>query len=149
MTRLLLALFLLLPLASCGQPAPLEITDAWARDTVGTTANAAVFMTIASPAADRLVGASAEVANKTDLMTFQGGSSAMQMRYVEDIDLPAGQPVTLNPAGLHVWLADLKQPLKAGNSFPLTLEFANAGKREVSVAVIAPAAMPPMSGMKM
>ena len=89
------------------------------------------------------------VASKTDLMTFQGGSSAMQMRYVEAIDLPPGQPVSLNPAGLHVWLEGLKQPLKTGTSFPLTLEFANAGQREVNVAVIAPAAMPPMAGMEM
>jgi copper(I)-binding protein len=82
-------------------------------------------------------------------MTMQSGSSAMRMRYVEDVDLPAGQSVSLNPAGLHVWLADLEQPLKAGTSFPLTLEFEHGGKREVTVAVIAPAAMAPMSGMKM
>jgi copper(I)-binding protein len=148
-TRFFLALCLLLPLASCGQPAQVEIKDAWTRDTVGGTANAAVFMTIMSPTADRLVGASAQVANKTDLMTMAGGNNPMRMRYVDAIDLPAGERVSLNSTGLHVWLADLEQPLKAGTSFPLTLVFENAGKREVSIAVIAPAAMPPMPGMNM
>ena len=41
------------------------------------------------------------------------------------------------------------QPLKAGESFPLTLEFEKAGKREVTVSVIAPAAPAPMAGMEM
>jgi copper(I)-binding protein len=40
-------------------------------------------------------------------------------------------------------LSDLNQPLKAGQSFPLSLEFEKAGRREVTVSVIAPAAAPP------
>jgi copper(I)-binding protein len=136
-------------LAACGQPASPEITDAWTRDTVGGTASAAVFMTVTSSTGDRLLGASTPVAAKTDLMTMKGGTDAMEMAYVEAIDLPAGEPVSLNAAGLHVWLADLGQPLTAGESFPLQLEFEKAGEREVTVSVIAPAAAPPMSGMGM
>jgi copper(I)-binding protein len=71
----------------------------------------------------------------------------MEMKYVQGIDLPAGTPVSLNSGGLHVWLADLNQPLKAGQSFPLTLKFEKAGERKVVVSVIKPAAAPPMSGM--
>jgi hypothetical protein len=149
--RLVLTLFFTFVMASCGQPAPppdpLAIGDVWARDTVGGTANAAVFMTITSPTPDRLLAASAPVAGRTDLMTMQGGSSATEMTYVEGIDLPAGKPVSLNPAGLHVWLADLNQPLEAGQTFPLTLEFERAGQRQVTVSIIEPAAMPPMPGM--
>ena len=51
------------------------------------------------------------------------------------VDLPAGQPVVLKPGAVHIMLLGLKQPLRAGESFPLTLEFEKAGKREVSVAV--------------
>jgi copper(I)-binding protein len=151
--RLALVLFFTFVMTSCGQPAPppapLEIQDVWARDTVGGTANAAVYMTITSPTPDRLLAASAAVADKTDLMTMQGGNGAMAMTYVEAIDVPAGKAVSLNSAGLHVWLAGLHQPLAAGQSFPLTLEFEKAGERQVSVSVIAPAAAPPMSAMGM
>jgi copper(I)-binding protein len=145
------ALSLLVPLAACAQPqpAPPEVKDVWARDTVGGTANAAVFMTITSATADRLTAASALVAKKTDLMTMAVGLDGTQMTYVKAIDLSPGKAVSLNPTGLHVWLADLDQPLKAGQTFPLTLQFEKAGKREVTVSVIAPAAMPPMAGMKM
>lgn len=148
-----LALALLLPLAACAKPQPQaaapQVTDVWTRDTVGGTANAAVFMTITASAADRLVAASTPAATKTDLMAMAGGSDATQMTYVKAIELPAGKPVSLNSTGLHVWLANLAQPLKAGQNFPLTLQFEHAGKREVTVTVIAPAAMPPMAGMKM
>jgi len=128
---------------SCARPAPIEVKNVWTRDTVGGTANAAVFMTITAPAADRLVAASTPAAKKTDLMTMAGGSDAMEMTYVKAVDLPAGAPVSLNPMGLHVWLAGLNQPLKAGQSFPLTLKFEKAGERQVTVSVIAPAASPP------
>ena len=147
MRRSAFALFLLLPIAACAQPAGPEVKDPWARDTVGSTANAAVFMTIASRTADRLIAASTPIANKTDLMTMAGGSGAMEMKYLKAIDIPADKAVTLNSSGLHVWLAELNQPLKAGHSFPLVLTFEKAGERRVTVSVIAPAAAPPMAGM--
>lgn len=143
------ALFLSLPIAACTQPAPLEVKDVWARETVANAANAAVYMTIASPTPDRLIAASAPVAKKTDLMTMEGGSGAMGMKYLEAIDIPANQPVSLNAGGLHIWLAGLNQPLAAGQTFPLTLKFEKAGERQVVVSIRKAAAAPPMSGMGM
>lgn len=55
-------------------------------------------MTITSPTPDLLVSASTPIANKTDLMTMEGDSSKMGMRYVKDIPIPAKKPVSLNPA---------------------------------------------------
>lgn len=144
------ALLLAATLAACGQsPAEVEIADPWTRDSVGGTANAAVFMTITSPAADRLVAASTPAAARTGLMTMESGVSGMTMSYVETIDLPAGRPVALAPTGLHVWLEDLRQPLKAGETIPLTLTFENAGERQIEVPILAPAAPAPMPDMAM
>jgi copper(I)-binding protein len=142
-TRLPLALMLVLPLLGCGQPAPLEVSDPWTRDSVGGTGNAAVFMTIASRSGDRLLAASTPAAAKTDLMTMRGGSDGMEMAYLKSIAVPAGQTVRLDPTGLHVWLEGLKQPLAAGQTFPLSLTFEKAGRRDVTVTVIAPSAAPP------
>ena len=149
MKRSIFALLLSLPLATCGQPAEVAVKDVWARDTVGGQANAAVFMTISSDTGDRLISAATGAARKTDLMTMKSSDGAMEMIYLDGIDIPAGQAVSLDPTGLHVWLEGLNAPLKAGESFPLTLEFENAGAREVSVSVIEPAAAAPMSGMDM
>ncbi len=145
MTRLAFAVSLSLLVGACQQAAPLEVKDAWTRETIASTPNAAVFMTIRSPTADRLVAASTPVANRTDLMTMAGDSGAMEMNYLNDIHIPAGTPVSLDPKGLHVWLADLNQPLRAGESFPLTLKFEKAGERQITVLIIKPAAVPPTS----
>ncbi len=149
MKRFAFALFLLLPIAAAAQAAPLEVKDVWARATIAGSANAAVYMTISSQTPDRLIAASTPVATKTDLMTMEGGSSAMEMAYLKVIDIPANNPVSLNASGLHVWLAGLKHPLMAGQTFPLTLTFEKAGQREVTVSIIKPAEAPPMSGMRM
>ncbi|MFL6733192.1 MAG: copper chaperone PCu(A)C [Sphingomicrobium sp.] len=119
------------------------MSKAWVRDTGGRTATAAVFMTIESPQRDRLVGASSEVALRTDLMTMESADGTMSMSYVKGVDLPSGQKVALNPNGLHVWLEGLKRPLQAGETFPLTLKFRKAGERNISVTVIGTAATPP------
>ena len=67
--------------------------------------------------------------------------SVMRMRQVDAIDLPAGQAVELKPGGLHIMLMDLKAPLKAGDTVPLTLRFEKAGEHTVQVPVrAAPAA---------
>ena len=147
MGRSLFALSMMLPLMACQQAAPLEVKEVWARDTIGGTANGAVYMTIVSPLADRLVSAATPIAAKTDLMTMTTANGTMGMNYLQAIDIPAGKPVSLNATGLHVWLAGLKQPLKAGQSFPLTLTFEKAGTRQVTVSVVAAAAPSPMPGM--
>jgi copper(I)-binding protein len=102
-------------------------------------------MTIRSATPDRLIAASAPIAKRTDLMTFEGGSGAMEMKYLQGIDIPANEPVSLNPTGFHIWLADLAEPLKAGQTIPLNLRFAKAGEREITVVVIGPAEAPPSS----
>ncbi|MEO5775027.1 MAG: copper chaperone PCu(A)C [Sphingomicrobium sp.] len=143
MRSLPFGLLFALAVASCTQATPVEVTNVWARDSAGRTTNAAVFMTIRSRTADRLVAASTSRATTTDLMTMQTANGAMRMVYVEGFDVPAGTPVQLNSSGLHVWLEGLRQPLKAGESFPLTLKFAKAGERLVDVRTIGAADAPP------
>lgn len=100
-------------------------------------------MTLTSIAGDRLIGGSSPVAGKIDLMTMRAVDSTMGMRYIDAIELPAGKTVSLDPMGLHVWLENLKEPLVAGTTFPLTLEFEKIGTREVIVSVIGSADSPP------
>ena len=137
----------LLLIASCSQPTQVEVKDPWTRDTVGRVANAAIFMTIKSSVDDRLLSASTSVAKKTDLMTMGRGGNVMEMKDLPGIDLPAGKAVSLNSRGLHVWLANLNQPLQAGQTFTLTLNFERAGERHVRVAIIEPAAPGPTSSL--
>jgi periplasmic copper chaperone A len=134
---------------AAAQTRQIEVTNAWARATPGRSDVGAAYVTIQSPTADRLVAASSPVAKKVELHTMTMSGTVMRMRPVAAIDIPAGQPVTLAPDGLHIMLEGLKKPLRAGQSFPLTLTFEKAGTRMVNVTVQKVGAMAPMPGMQM
>ena len=91
---------------------------------------------------DRLLRASAAVAARTELHTMSvDDGGVMRMREVAEIALAPGAAVKMRPGqGLHIMLMELKQPLKEGDSFPMTLEFERGGKVEVKVVVQVPKA---------
>jgi copper(I)-binding protein len=63
----------------------------------------------------------------------------MRMREVDGIALAPKAKVQMRPgAGMHLMLIGLKEPLKEGASFPMTLQFERAGKVEVKVIVQTP-----------
>ena len=135
---------LLIAGAAAAQTGQVEVNNAWARATPGKAENGAAYLTIVSPVADRLTAISTPEAKAAELhnMTMEGG--VMKMRPLPGgIDLPAGQPVTLKPGGTHIMLMGLKEPLKQGERFPLTLSFEKAGTKEVTVAIEGPGAMAP------
>jgi copper(I)-binding protein len=55
----------------------------------------------------------------------------MGMKEVDQIDIPAGETVTLEPGGYHIMLIDLAKPIESGDTVPVTLDFEKAGKIEV------------------
>ena len=137
-----LALPLALPLVAPASAATdVSVTDVWARATPAAAKMGAIYLTLESPAGDRLVGASVPRAvaahtqiHETVVVPDSGGGNAggrMTMRQVAAIALPAGEAVRLAPGGYHVMLLDLKKPLRAGARVPLTLLFEKAGKRTV------------------
>jgi len=113
----------------------LEVSSPWARATPSRSENGVAYLTIQSPAADRLVSVSSPVAKKVELHTMSMQDMVMKMRPLAGLDIPAGQPVSLKPGGEHVMLLGLNRPLLEGQSFPLTLTFEKAGSLTVSVPV--------------
>ena len=120
-----------------------KVSNAWARATPGKAENGAAYLTIQSPTPDRLLSVSTPVAKKAELHTMSMEGMVMKMRPLADLDIPAGQPVTLKPGGQHVMLLGLDAPLREGQSFPLTLTFEKAGTRTVTVAIEKPGAAGP------
>jgi len=140
--RCLLTLAFPLSVLACvpawAQPAAVKADTAWARPTVAGQAAGGGFLKITGgAAADRLLGGSAGVSKAVELHTMKMDGDVMRMREVPGIDIPAGQAVELKPGGLHLMFTGLKQPLKAGESFPLTLRFEKAGEVKVEVKVSA------------
>lgn len=125
----------------------IDIQNPWARASAGPAKAGAAFLDIKnSGEADRVTGASADVAEVVELHTHIRDGDVMKMRRVDAIDVPANGMAHLKPGGLHVMFMGLKAPLKEGESFPLTLTFENAGDITVDVEVKEPGAMDAMHG---
>ncbi len=95
--------------------------------------------------ADRLLSASSPVAGRVELHATTTQGNVARMRPVENLELPPNRTVTLQPLGMHLMLFDLKAPLVAGQSFPLTLKFREAGEITVDVSVQTEGASPDAS----
>lgn len=122
-------------LSTLAQSSNVEIKDAWARATPGGAQPVAAYVTLRSPAGDRLTAASTPAAQEAELHTTTMDNGVMKMRHVDAIELPAGKSVTLKPGGYHIMLMGLAHPLVEGQTFPLTLTFAKAGSETVTVTV--------------
>jgi copper(I)-binding protein len=75
------------------------------------------------------------MAGVAELHEMSVEAGVMRMRDVAALEVRPGEKLQLKPDGYHVMLSELKQPLKVGDKFPLTLTFQNAGAVEVSVWV--------------
>lgn len=90
-------------------------------------------------APDRLVAASTPVAERVELHEMTTEGDVMRMREVPAIDLPAGQEVQLRHGQrYHLMLINLRQQLKVGDRFDLTLKFEKAGETTVKAWVQQP-----------
>jgi periplasmic copper chaperone A len=123
----------------------ISVSDPFARASAGMAKVGAAFMTLQNAGGDdKLVSAASPVADHVELHAHVKDGDVMRMRQIESIDVPAGGSVQLAPGGVHLMLIDLKEPLKQGQSFPLTLTFAKAGAMTIEVPIKAPAEMAPM-----
>ena len=128
------------------EPALQTVTasGAWARATPPGMTVAAVYLALTGgPRADRLVGAATPRAAMAQIHVVSAAAGMARMRPTAGVDVPAHTTVALAPQGTHIMLMDLPRPLVAGEHFPLTLQFEQAGKIGVSVEVRAPGATPP------
>jgi periplasmic copper chaperone A len=143
---------LVLGTAAASADTGIEIDHPWARATAGSAATGAVYLKIVNhDGDDTLVAASTPAADKAELHVSSTENGVMKMRPLPDVAVKAGGSVEFKPGGMHVMLLGLKQPLKAGDSFPLTLTFRKAGTIATTVKVQKPGAQAPgdMPGMKM
>jgi hypothetical protein len=130
-------------LSGCSQPAPgisardLEVTQAFARASVGASDTTAAYLTITNRGRtdDRLTGARCAAAAAVELHTMKMSGGMMHMRAAETAAVPAGGSVAFAPGGDHLMLIGLKTSLKAGDKLTLTLIFERAGEVTVEAEV--------------
>jgi copper(I)-binding protein len=116
----------------------LVITQAWSRATPGGAKIGSGYLTIENKgsAPDRLIGGSADIADKIQVHEMTMNNGVMTMRPLDKgLTIDPGKTVKLAPGGYHLMLFDLKSPLKQGDKLPVTLEFEKAGKVKLTLDV--------------
>ncbi len=125
-------------LAAPNQVGTIRVNDGYARSTVPKQANGAAYLNLANlgKQGDKLRRVSSPVAERVELHTSSMDGGIMRMRELDDLPLPAGGKVVMQPGqGAHLMLIGLKQPLQAGKTLPLTLEFEKAGNLTLQISI--------------
>ena len=119
----------------------IAVSQAFARPTVPgqPTGGAYISLENRGKVADTLKSVSSAVAKSTEVHTMKMDGDVMRMREVGSIDIKPSEKISMQPGdGYHIMLMGLNKPLKSGEHFPMTLDFAKAGKINVDVTVEAP-----------
>jgi copper(I)-binding protein len=147
----LLALFALGHTGPAHAAGPISIENGWSRATAAAQTVGGGFMTIvnAGKSDDRLVSATSPVAAEVQIHDMKMEDGVMRMRQLADgLAVPAGARVELKPRSLHLMFMQLKAPLAAGQSFPVTLKFEKAGAVTTQFRVEAMGAAAPAPAKK-
>ena len=120
----------------------IAVSAVWARATAAGQTEGAVYLDIENKGdkSDSLksVTVSKDVAGEAMLHeTFAADDGSLGMKHMMDLEIPSKTTVRLEPGKYHVMLMDLAKPLKANDTFKLTLKFEDAGTVE-TVATVTP-----------
>lgn len=119
--------------------AQVTVKDAWVRATVPQQKATGAFMQLQSAQEAKLVSVQSSVAGVAQVHEMAMDGGVMKMRAVPSLALPAGKAVDLQPGGYHVMLMDLKNPIKDGDTVPVTLVFEGKDGKRQSVELKVPA----------
>ena len=123
----------LLAMSAAAADLGVAVNDAWGRATAPGQDSGSVQFSITSQKEAKLVSITSPAAGAVEIHSMTHEDGKMKMRAVESIALPAGKAVDLGKNGNHVMLINLKQPLKAGDTVPLTLTIEFADKHKVTL----------------
>jgi len=123
-------------LGACNVVEDIEVHEAWSRPTAqGNTAAAYFSLHNHTQSDDELIGASSTISDAVEIHESKMENDVMTMNMVMSVPLAAGEELSFEPGGLHVMLVGIKQELKKGDHFELTLHFKNHTDIKVNIKV--------------
>jgi copper(I)-binding protein len=123
----------------------IEIESPWLRETPqGAKVGAGYFkVENLGNEPDSLLGASSPAAESVEIHRSSMENGISQMRPVtKPLEILPDSKLIFKPGGLHLMLNDLKNPLRAGETYKIQLKFEKAGVVEVGFTVRAGSAAP-------
>lgn len=137
------ALLMGLPMASSAQQmsegTSIVVEKPWARASLGASRPGGAYLTIRNEGSDpiSLIGLRADISGMASVHETRTKSDGVSsMAPVDDIMIPAGGMIALEPGGYHAMLMQLKSPLVEGETFPLTLLFFDGTELEITVPIL-------------
>lgn len=103
------------------------------------TGTGVIYLTITNTgdADDALIGATTDRALAVEVHeTKVENNVGTMLPHDGPLAIPAGETVSLEPAGLHMMLVDLNEDIRLGDTFDVTLEFEQAGDVTIPVTAL-------------
>lgn len=125
--------------AHAEQAGDLTISGAFARATPPRAPVGGAYLTVTNHGAadDRLVSVTAPAGKRVQMHEMAEKDGVMTMRELSDgLPIPAGAAVTMAPAGMHLMLIGLTEPLVKGDTLEMVLHFEKAGDVPVRFAIL-------------
>jgi copper(I)-binding protein len=119
----------------CSAGPAIAITEPYARASIP---NGVIYLTLTNQGSgdDALLSAETEAARAAELhQTTIDEQGIMRMSHISRLPLPPGEPVVLEPGGLHLMLIGLQEGIVQGDTLHLTLNFEKAGPIMIEVPV--------------
>ncbi|HVW71142.1 MAG TPA: copper chaperone PCu(A)C [Steroidobacteraceae bacterium] len=118
------------------QSPALKVQNAWTRQTPGSDV-VAVYLTLRNVTTKpvTVTGVESPVASHAMIHETKTENGLSKMRPHEELVIPPGQTVKLEPSGLHIMLHGLSAPVAVGQSVPLVLLLADGSKVPVAAIV--------------
>ncbi len=123
--------------SSAEAPSTISFNNFWARPTFGEIQSTAIYLSLINllKTDDALISINCVDAFKSELHKIVTVEGISKMVPISKLVLPAGQVVTLKPAGMHIMLMGLKRTLAEGDEIALELTFEKARKMVLKVPV--------------
>ena len=145
-TAIAFSILIGLPATSLAGSEDMVVENAWARASIGTNRPGVAYMTLRNTGTDpvTLVGLETPLAMMPDIHeTTTDSNGVSSMGPVGEITILPGESVSLEPGGMHAMLMRLQTKMVEGETFPLTLNFADGGTLTVDVPILGIAARGP------
>jgi copper(I)-binding protein len=125
----------------------LVISQPWSRAAPKGAEMANSYLTVENKGttADRLMGGSADIAEKIEIQQVSYVGGGLTLNPIEaGLAIAPGEKLLLAPGGYFLALEKLKTPLKRGSKQLISLQFEKAGKVDVMFDVLSPGSKGPV-----
>lgn len=112
------------------------IENAWARPALQGNPSAVYFRIENNlQVSDKLISVESQVAEFNEIHLSSMVDGTMKMMEQEYVEIKPNQELKFQPMSYHVMLINLKQDLKSGDQFEISLTFEKSGEKNIIVEV--------------